>query len=434
MTEQSSLGDISESATNNQNNKTSGFKETSLGRIPADWEVKNLGEDFEINYGNGKKEDEFVEDGSYPVYGANGIIGRSDDYIYENPVVTVTCRGATCGNVNLTQPKSWVTNNSLVLENGNDNNPIFLAEALRQHSVDRAITGSAQPQITSTLLSKMDYLKVPLPEQRRIASVLYNVDQAISKTEEIIEQTQRVKKGLMQGLFTEGYYSHEEFEERRLLAHKSRAPAKWEIKSVKEISAKVTDGAHLTPDRSESGNLLLSARNVKNGFLDLSEVDYVPDDEYERLTDKCNPETDDILISCSGTVGRICRVPEDDNFALVRSAALVKLKEGYHPFYIEQVLQSSMVQKQIEGYQTQSAQPNLFQGQISSIEIPVPEPEEQEKIADLLKKYDEKVKQEENYLEKLKSLKKGLMQDLLTGSVRTGEDVRVLDEVVEVEG
>ena len=59
---------------------------------------------------------ELLEDG-YPVYGANGIIGYYNEYNHEKSVVTITCRGATCGSVNITVPKSYVTGNAMCLDN-----------------------------------------------------------------------------------------------------------------------------------------------------------------------------------------------------------------------------------------------------------------------------------------------------------------------------
>ena len=139
-----------------------------------------------------------------------------------------------------------------------------------------------------------------------------------------------------------------------------------------------------------------------------------------------------MLISCSGTVGRVCLVPDDLKFALVRSTALIKLNDSLIPEFTEQLLQSSFVQKQITGYQTQSAQPNLFQGQIASIEIPLPPVSEQHDIARMLSKFDEHRKIENDYRSELRQFKRGLMQDLLSGEVRTADaDIEILDEVLE---
>jgi len=287
-----------------------------------------------------------------------------------------------------------------------------------------------QSSINQSQMERLFLPTPPLPEQRKIATVLYTVDQAIEKIDKIIEQKERIRTGLMQDVFTGA--DADSIKSVRLSAVDTEIPEHWEVKAVGDVSTQITDGAHLTPDRSEDGYLLLSARNVKNGYLDLSDVDYVPEEEYERLIQKCNPQPGDILISCSGTVGRVCEVPEDLQFALVRSAALVKFDNSILPSYAEKVLQSVGVQKQIKGYQTQSAQPNLFQGQIASLEIPIPTVEEQRDIAKKLGDVGNSIDSDQRYKSQLNRLKRGLMQDLLSGTVRTTDtNITVSDEVAQ---
>ena len=69
----------------------------------------------------------------------------------------------------------------------------------------------------------------------------------------------------------------------------------------------------------------MSARNIQNGYLSLTKVDYIPEEEYQRIIKRCHPEYGDVLISCSGSVGRVSKVPKNLKFTMVRSVALVKL-------------------------------------------------------------------------------------------------------------
>ena len=296
----------------------------------------------------------------------------------------------------------------------------------------RTSVGTRMPRTSWNLFSNFEFDLPPLNEQRKIATVLYTIDKAIQETDEIIEQTRRVKQGVSQDVFRAGVGGNET-KDVYLSAIEAEMPENWEVKPIGEIAERVTDGAHLTPDRSEDGYLLLSARNVRNGFLDLSEVDYVPEEEYERLTNRCNPEPGDILMSCSGMgLGRPCVVPDGLEFALVRSAALIKLSDSVYPEFIEQAIQHSWAQRQIQAYLSRSAQPNIFQGQIASIELPIPPVGEQRQIANILKDFDEEIDKQTEYSNQLERLKQGLMQDLLSGTVRTTDtNIEVPKEITQ---
>jgi type I restriction enzyme S subunit len=165
------------------------------------------------------------------------------------------------------------------------------------------------------------------------------------------------------------------------LAELPELPKGWGWTRVRDLADKVTDGEHITPRRTDSGFYLLSARNIQNGYLDLSNVDYVPQDEYERIRKRCNPEEGDILISCSGSIGRICRVPKELDFVMVRSVAVVKLQNAIESskFY-EYLFQSPLLQRQIEKGKKATAQANLFLEPINNLKVIVCSKEEQMKI------------------------------------------------------
>jgi type I restriction enzyme S subunit len=125
--------------------------------------------------------------------------------------------------------------------------------------------------------------------------------------------------------------------------------------------------------------LLLSARNVLNGSLALEDVDYVPEEEYERIARRIEIQAGDVLLSCSGTVGRSCVVPLGLRFTLVRSVAVLRpvivLAE-----LLAFMLQSPLGQSQIDDRKTQTAQANLFQGKIRQLVFALPPMAEQVRI------------------------------------------------------
>ncbi len=160
-------------------------------------------------------------------------------------------------------------------------------------------------------------------------------------------------------------------------------PAEWRLVNLQSISQQITDGEHKTPARISrfEGYYLLSARNVTNEGVSLSDVDFVDKVEYDRISVRCNPQKGDILISCSGSVGRSCVIDDDNNYVMVRSAAMVRCI-NILPQYICIAIRSPFVQAQIEELKKKSVQANLFQSAIASLLIPLPPVEEQQRIVD----------------------------------------------------
>ena len=116
-----------------------------------------------------------VEDGAYLVFGANGVIGRYDKFNHEEPQLLITCRGATCGSVNISEPQSWITGNAMVVRPKNGFIQMRFLEYLFRGGLDisKAITGAAQPQITRTNLAPLEITyPVAVEEQQRIVGIL----------------------------------------------------------------------------------------------------------------------------------------------------------------------------------------------------------------------------------------------------------------------
>jgi type I restriction enzyme, S subunit len=160
----------------------------------------------------------------------------------------------------------------------------------------------------------------------------------------------------------------------KMFGNPSTNPKGWESALARDVCSKITDGEHITPRRTSTGVMLLSARNVKDGYIDLEEeVDHIPKSEYERIRKRCNPEYGDVLLSCSGTVGRAAVVDIREPFTLVRSVALLKpRRDRVTPEYLQGFLQSESAQGEIRRRANQSSQANIFQRQIRSLNILVP--------------------------------------------------------------
>ena len=121
---------------------------------------------------------DFTDDG-YLVYGANGIIGRYSEYNHEDRTILMACRGASCGAINISEPRSYITGNAMCLDEMSDEIYFdFLAYYLSCYDYSQIITGGAQPQITYTSLTKV---LVPIPDmavQNSFVVVLQQADKS----------------------------------------------------------------------------------------------------------------------------------------------------------------------------------------------------------------------------------------------------------------
>ena len=157
--------------------------------IDPSWEMVELGEVCDLYQPKTITSNEILDEGPYKVYGANGPIGYFTEYNHEEPEVLITCRGATCGTINMSEAKSWVTGNAMVAQpKGANINKGYLRYALIGSNLSSTITGAAQPQITRQSLAPFKIPLPPIPEQERIVSALEEERQMVEAAQALAER------------------------------------------------------------------------------------------------------------------------------------------------------------------------------------------------------------------------------------------------------
>ena len=146
---------------------------------------------------------ELTESG-YNVYGANGIIGKYHSYNHENEQVCITCRGNTCGTVNYTLPKSWITGNAMVI-NSDDYSSIidkrYLYNYLCSMNFSSIISGSGQPQIVRSPLEKLRIVLPAISVQQKVAHCLDSIIYKIKTEKAIVTHLEQQKQFLLRQMF-----------------------------------------------------------------------------------------------------------------------------------------------------------------------------------------------------------------------------------------
>ncbi|EOG8150451.1 restriction endonuclease subunit S [Citrobacter werkmanii] len=157
-------------------------------------------------------------------------------------------------------------------------------------------------------------------------------------------------------------------------------PEGWEWRRLDHVASKITDGDHKTPPRIAEGYKLLSAKNIRDGFLDYENCDYISESSYIKSRERCLPAKGDLLIvSVGGTIGRSSLITGNSEFALVRSVAIIK-PLIIEPNFLKIAMDSQLLQSMIHSHKRGGAQPCLYLGEISKFLFPVPPLKEQKRI------------------------------------------------------
>ncbi len=387
--------------------------------IPIDWKNRYLGDYIELVSGQHLEADDYNEE----KIGIPYFTGPSDftndinkilkwtekktkHAIFEDVLITV--KGSGVGRLHFLELKKPVAiGRQLMAIRSVKSYARFLYYLLefKAHQIEVLSMGNMIPGVTRDDILKLKSLFPPLPEQQKIARILSTWDKAIEKTEQLIAQKQLLKKGLMQQLLTG---------KKRLREFKG----KWKRRMVGEIGT-IIRGASPRPKgdlRYYGGNIprLMVEDVTRDGKYVTPRVDFLTK-EGAKLSRPCKKGT--LTIVCSGDVGTPSFLAVDacihDGFLGITD--LISTIDEDFLYYQMLRLKSRIERSATHG----GVFTNLTTQILKDFEIELPEFEEQRKIALIINKTDDDIMKEEHHLMLIKSQKKGLMQKLLTGAIRT---------------
>ena len=292
---------------------------------------------------------------------------------------------------------------------------------LTSFSQGSTIQGFTRKELTNFLI------KLPsLFEQQKIVSILSNVDSLINQIQKEIEQTQILKKGLMQKLLTKGI-GHTKFKKVSFGGQIiENIPLGWKIKTLDDISKNGTqNGLAISVSDYGSGIPIVGMTKFYASeiltFDNMREVHISKKDE-----EKFSLKSFDLLFGRrsmdgkpTGGAGKCVVVPQINKKVVFESSIIrMAVKNEINPFFIYQLLKSHFGEKIIRRIIRVSAVSGISSGDLIKIKIPIPPKNEQDKIVDTLSQYDIQLNKLELENFQFIKLKKGLMQKLLTGKIR----------------
>ena len=260
--------------------------------------------------------------------------------------------------------------------------------------------GSVRNSLSFKALSEFEYLLPPLEEQKRIVKILDQVNKIIEKYQNLINEKEQFIKSQFVEMF-----------------EKDESIKKTTVNNVADIFLGLT----YTPKYTEDGIPFLSSKNISSQQLDLEDIKYISQDEYEKVTNNAKPIYGDILFSRVGSnLGNPTIFDTNLKCAIFVSLGYLRIKNKneFDNIFVRDWMKSENFWHQVFNKVSGGAKQNLNTNWLRNFEIPNPSIEKQNKYKNIVQLIDkqkfELEKQKQNYID----LKKGLMQQLLTGKLK----------------
>jgi len=413
------------------------YKDTPIGMIPEEWELTKIGSICNVRRGASPRpiNDPKWWGGSVgwvrisDVTSTKKYLTKTNQYLSSEGVTksvqipigeVIVSICATIGKPVIMKMDACIHDGFVWFEGLKDNiNREFLYYffLLKQDYLASTRQTGTQGNLNTTIVGE---LNLPLPsftEQSKIVSILCTVDDKIDAINERITQTQQLKNGLMQRLLTRGI-GHTKFKDSPL----GEIPESWEVKRLINICKMITDGSHYSPKpMKESGFYIATVKDMQESSFDLSTCARISITDYDLLVrNGCKPKQGDVLFSKDGTIGKTFVFKGKQDLVILSSIAIIEPNPDFlFSDFLSQYLKSSVFLDQLEGLKSGSAIRRLVLKAIKEIKVLLPSSiEEQQKISSILNSSDEKVEVLQEKKNKYEQLKKGLMQQLLTGKIR----------------
>lgn len=416
-----------ESIASPQQSVTTSFRLTELGLIPEDWDVVSIHEIADIRVGKDVNEKrmstEFDNKFCYPVFSNTvdepGIYGYYDYAEYLMDAVTVVGRGVGLGTAICRSGGFGAIGRLIVLFP--KGNIIFLSNYIN-HAVDVFNESSGVPQLTGVALGNCKIAWPSLKEQIAIAGVLSDTDALITELEKLIAKKQAIKTATMQQLLT-GRTRLPQFAKHPDGVLKGNKPSElglipedWICVKLGEIGQCIIGLTYSPRDVSDTGTLVLRSSNVQNNKLAYQDNVFVNMDLPERVIVRKG----DILICVRNGSRKLigkCALIDHAAEGCAFGAFMAIYRTKAHDFIFYQ-FQSNLIHNQID--ETMGATINQITNKdLSGFIISMPScDQEQTAIATILLDMDAELEALEQKLAKIRDIKQGMMQQLLTRRIR----------------
>ncbi|MGY4088594.1 restriction endonuclease subunit S [Aeromonas hydrophila] len=372
--------------------------------------------------------------GNIPYYGANGVQGYIDKYIFDEPLILLAEDGGNFDDF-LNKPiayritgKSWVNNHAHVLRVKDEYDYAYVFYSLQHKNITSFIKGGTRAKLNQSELKQITIWDAPYTVQKKIGVLLQALDKEIDAGRELINKYKLIKLGMMSDLFSRGIDpasgklrpSVQDAPELYIDSILGPIPCGWNINRF-DLIAEVIDPnpSHRYPDSIKFGGVPIASTENFDGDdeFELSKCKHISEAEFNKQLERCNYQCDDVIFARKGRIG-FARKYGMVQKAFSHTLVVMKAKAGIKPSYLLWLVRSEQFLSAIDfEMNSNSGVPTLGIDVIKRIPSLMPSEAEQGLIARVLDQLNELLSKEKKTLRQLHLKKAGLMRDLLTGKV-----------------
>ena len=421
-----------------------GYKETELGVIPQEWEVRKVNENFQLYSGNSLSRAQLIGNEYFCVhYGdihtsnktyfcveedkdwlpkvdiskiKEGTLLETGDVVFAD--ASEDYEGVGKSIVIFNDNKKILAGLHTIVAKSKKNvlethfKKYFMNSEIVRKQFKKLATGSKVYGISKTNLGLIKFIYPPLPEQQKIAEILSSVDDHIEKLDETISEYELLKKGMMKKLLTEGI-GHTEFKDTEL----GRIPKEWEVRKLGEVCDIVSGGTPKTDkiEYWENGDILWATPTdiTTNGKYISSTAKTITKLGLQNSSARLVP-SGSILMTSRATIGErsINTIEMSTNQGFKVLICKDSMYNEYIYYYIDILLPEIL--KNSSG----STFKEISKAKTENLLLSIPPLSEQQQIAYILSSIDERIDLYKSEKDDFMQVKKGLMEKLLTGKIR----------------
>ena len=330
--------------------------------MKENWTYKKLGEVCDIYQPQTISTEMLVPDGEYLVYGANGVIGRYDKYNHTESEVLLTCRGATCGSINVSAPYSWINGNAMVIHPIDDSvfcSRSFLVYLMKSIDYSLVITGAAQPQITRQKLSPVKIAIPPIETQSRIVSELDLLQSIIDKQKAQLRELDNLAQAVFYYMFGDPVENEKG----------------WDKKMIKEIArVKIGPFGSLihTSDYVIGGTPIVNPIHMKNGQI-YPDNNFTISDEKKKEMESYLLKKGDVVFARRGEIGRCAIVSEkEDGYLCGTGSLFVRFIETINEVFVLYLTKSESFINELVSKAKGATMLNINCGIVEDLQLSIP--------------------------------------------------------------